>query len=1160
MKKRIHAYIVLLAIVGISALFLLFMRVTSADYITVERDGTGDYTSIREAVTHASSGDTVIIGEGIYEEQVNINKSITIRGQGPESTTISSPGPAHTLHITADWVNISGLSLRGVGDITGDATVKVRNVRYFYMSNCSLANAFYGLYLQNCTNCAVKNSDINGSKAGVYVYKGCGNLVEDTHASSIYIESSFYNTLRGNVLGSEGLRIEGEALEQYFHTVKNNTVGFGGIYYLANASDENILGYTGQIFLINSSEITGAFLMASRTAVGIEIAYCNGVLLDTVVCANNTQQGIKIIKSAAVSVENSTVIDCAGGGIFTLDSERCSIVASGITWNSERGIEIAKSRNISVVNCTIQNNVLAGVYIFESSFCLLRGNNLSYSSTGCSLLRTNHSTILQNQVFSNSSALLMTASNENTIANSHICGMSFLDDSNNNTIMECNLTSLYTTALYLYVAKYNTITGCDIYGTLHLDYAEWNNVSNNRFWSGGIEITGAYRQQMFNNTYNHRPVYYYYNQTEFSVPPDAGIVFLVNCNNVTAEGLNISDVAVGMLVENSNLITIRNSTFQRTTYASLYVLESRNVLIDSAAFINNTFETLILNATENVTLIDTTFAANPVGVEIFNSKKCRVLNTYFISNFFGAFASSSTVRIENSSFDNNTEVHLSLSAIKNSTILSTVFMGGEQGIEATGTQYTYIAGNRFENVSKGAVHLENSEENTVCDNVISDSDSGIELSSCIECRVENNTISDVHWGIYLFSTLRSVVSGNVLQGGSLVLEGGALEHYIHTIANNTVNGAPVYYYKNTSGFTVPTDANAVILVNCSNALIHNIRSSRLEEAILCVLCRDLRIENCTLDRVSRPIILNNVDESMILNNTLSIGITGIELWKSEWNILANNNVSWYDTAVRLTDSTNNDLSWNSIARNVYGHEISIGKAGGMNEWRFNNFTGNHWVFRFATLRNNMVVHHNNFWKNENIIAGSPGDSAVWHYQNKGNYWDTYTGRDENGDGVGDESYEIDGYEDPYPLIAPVVLAGWQPSEVHFPAPSSILNSRVSGTTISLSWARNPDWDFSRYEVFIARRADFSDAEIGFTSYDREEHMCELTNLRPHTTYYVKVRTYDQSGNYADSETIILCTSSASSVNPTLILQSILTLFIGFWLFIYLFRRFRRKGR
>ncbi|MEA3558818.1 MAG: hypothetical protein U9R75_06140, partial [Candidatus Thermoplasmatota archaeon] len=59
---------------------------------TVDKGGSGTHTTISGAVASASDGDTILIHDGIFNEQVSIMKNgLTIIGNGVSNTVIS-PG------------------------------------------------------------------------------------------------------------------------------------------------------------------------------------------------------------------------------------------------------------------------------------------------------------------------------------------------------------------------------------------------------------------------------------------------------------------------------------------------------------------------------------------------------------------------------------------------------------------------------------------------------------------------------------------------------------------------------------------------------------------------------------------------------------------------------------------------------------------------------------------------------------------------------------------------------------------------------------------------------------------------------------------------------------------------------------------------------------
>lgn len=97
---KVHAFRIL---VGIIMLALLLTGVAGAATITVNASGGADYTRIQDAVNAGSNGDTIMVAAGVYNENVFVNKSVSLVGAGAEVTVVNASNPEdHVFNITAN--------------------------------------------------------------------------------------------------------------------------------------------------------------------------------------------------------------------------------------------------------------------------------------------------------------------------------------------------------------------------------------------------------------------------------------------------------------------------------------------------------------------------------------------------------------------------------------------------------------------------------------------------------------------------------------------------------------------------------------------------------------------------------------------------------------------------------------------------------------------------------------------------------------------------------------------------------------------------------------------------------------------------------------------------------------------------------------------------
>lgn len=155
-----------------------------ATYITVAQDGSGDYTSIQEAINNTKSfpdqAITIFIKKGIYEEKVRLyswNTNLTLEGEERENTIISwddhfkkidkgrnSTFLTSTLEVAANDCTLKNLTIRNAAGPVGQAIALTVSGDRCIIANCKLIGHQDTLYCtgegnrQYFTNCHIEGT------------------------------------------------------------------------------------------------------------------------------------------------------------------------------------------------------------------------------------------------------------------------------------------------------------------------------------------------------------------------------------------------------------------------------------------------------------------------------------------------------------------------------------------------------------------------------------------------------------------------------------------------------------------------------------------------------------------------------------------------------------------------------------------------------------------------------------------------------------------------------------------------------------------------------------------------------------------------------------------------------------------------------------------
>ena len=183
-------------------------------YIYINNDaepgGDGSYghpfQNIQDGIDAATDGDVVFVFNGVYYENVKINKSLTLLGEESDSVIINGGRLGNTLDISASSVTIKKITVVASGTTIFEWGINVwsRDLDT-YLSNIEISNCIIkynrgGIHFQNISEITLKNCHINNNygsgiffgndPAGDVLIDNC--MINDNGGVGIFIVMEYY--------------------------------------------------------------------------------------------------------------------------------------------------------------------------------------------------------------------------------------------------------------------------------------------------------------------------------------------------------------------------------------------------------------------------------------------------------------------------------------------------------------------------------------------------------------------------------------------------------------------------------------------------------------------------------------------------------------------------------------------------------------------------------------------------------------------------------------------------------------------------------------------------------------------------------------------------------------------------------------------------------
>ena len=329
-----------------------------------------------------------------------------------------------------------------------------------------------------------------------------------------------------------------------------------------------------------------------------------------------------------------------------------------------------------------------------------------------------------------------------------------------------------------------------------------------------------------------------------------------------------------------------------------------------------------LSFASDCTVTNNTCENNGYGISLAGSSDSTISNNTCQNNDYGIqLLKSNNCTISNNTCSENNGYGIYLGDSSNTILDSNTYSVNNDGIRLDGSAENTITNNLCSENSRFGIELfGRSNHNIIENNTCSNNYEGIRIwGDSSGCILESNTCSNNDYGIKLDSS-DSTITNNIMNKNGIYMSGRLENWNSQTIeTTNTVNGKPVYYYKNVTGFTVPSGAGQVILANCSWMEVENQTCSNSSIGILIGYSSYITIEdNTCYSNTHDGIHLESSSNSKINNNTISENSVGIYLGSSSLANTAQYNKIYNNTEYGIDASYNDGYSIGAT-NNWWGH-------------------------------------------------------------------------------------------------------------------------------------------------------------------------------------------------------------------------------------------------
>jgi parallel beta-helix repeat protein len=590
------------------ALLIWLMPIEGARTYIVDDSGFANFNTIQEAVVAASNGDTIYIKPGVYDEEVILNRSLTLMPLTGESGPIilKGNGLETGITITSEGCSLQGLTMQ---DFVG-AAIYVKSSKNSIKKNV-FKNANPAILVRGSHENLITGNTIMDSQGGVALWENSSdNRISENDILgcnvSIIVREAAKNKILGNKISDAywGIWLENAGSCQIeSNDVKSKRFGI----WLLNSSTINVT--QNKVSVDNSN---------SGITNGINLANASGALLQSNEI-NGAAIGLLITRS-----KNNRMMDNSISGstnaVFIKDSNSQELNDNNII-AAEYGIRMENSSKNSLIQNRIENGTI-GFELGISGQNNISENRLSgITDTAVQISSSNENTLYGNQISDSSKGIILLESSANRLESNRFQNVEWslyaegeTKEGFNNSIDESNVVD-FVPIVYLFGRSGGQIQDRDI-AHLTLAYCENVTVKNTAITSDAMFLFDSKNNRILEN----------------NISGCFGMRLVQSNENEILGNRLLDNRFSGIFLYGSDLNQIAGNNASRNSQNGISLLSCNQNIIRDNVVDANAATGIWLNLSNDNQIDQNNISRNPMGLQVMLSTGNKIFRNNFVGN------------------------------------------------------------------------------------------------------------------------------------------------------------------------------------------------------------------------------------------------------------------------------------------------------------------------------------------------------------------------------------------------------------------------------------------------------------------------------------------------------------------------------------------------